>query len=176
MAKALDSSVVSVKVKLIKKQRQIAFIGHVSHQAPETLIFNRFAESWNNMKRDEFRSSPDDPIVKLKISDDECEQIKQFCRRKIQQTQMRGDYEELLELTITFLGDNCGAFRTCGAISYARFMSKAIYWLKFFLFRSQFKLAASELNCIRDKKFLSLNFILRSVTDARILLNALIRI
>ena len=35
------------------------------------------------MKRDEFRSGHDDPIVKSKISDDECEQIKQFCRSKI---------------------------------------------------------------------------------------------
>ena len=80
MANELDSSVVSVITrKADEKQRQIAFIGHVSHQAPETLIFNRFAESWNNMKRDEFRSGHDDPIVKSKISDDECEQIKQFC-------------------------------------------------------------------------------------------------
>ena len=86
-----------------EEQRQIAFIGHVSHQAPDTLIFNRFAESWNIMKRDEFKSGRVDHIVKSKIPDDECEQIKLFCRSKIKQTQIRGDYEELLELTITFL-------------------------------------------------------------------------
>lgn len=118
--------------------------------APETLIFNRFAETWINIRRDQFNHGIDDPIVSSKITDDECKQINQFCRNQLEHTQIRGDYKELLELTITFLGDDGGAFRTCGATSHARFMSKAIYCLKIFLFRSQFNLTARELNSIRD--------------------------
>lgn len=55
-----------------------------------------------------------------------------------------------MELTITFLGDDGGTFRTCGATSHARFMSKAIYCLKIFLFRAQFNLTTREHNSIRD--------------------------
>ncbi|XP_043476309.1 uncharacterized protein LOC122507578 [Leptopilina heterotoma] len=118
--------------------------------APETLIFNRFADMWHNIEQGQFNYGIDDQIVTSKISDDECAEIKQFCRNQLQKSQIRGDYKELLELTITFLGENVGPFRTCGATSHARFMSKAIYCLKIFLFRDQFDLTARELNCIRD--------------------------
>lgn len=118
--------------------------------APETPIFNRFADKWHEIKRDQFNSALNDSIVRAKISNDECEDINQFCRNQLKHDQIRSDYKELLELTITFLGDDGGAFRTCGATSHARFMSKAIYCLKIFLFRDQFKLTAREHNAMRD--------------------------
>lgn len=123
---------------------------HGASSAPETQIFNRFADVWNNIKRDQINYGRDDAIVLSKISDDECEQIKQFCRNQLKYTQIRGDYKELLELTITFLGDDDGTFRTCSATSNARFMAKAIYFLKIFLFRDQFTLTTREYNSIRD--------------------------
>lgn len=121
-----------------------------SSSAPETPIFNRFADVWHKIKRDQFNSGLEDSIVSLKIPNDEREQIKQFCQNQFKNTQIRSDYKELLELTITFLGGDGGAFRTCGATSNARFMSKAIYCLKIFLFRGQFNLTKRELNSIRD--------------------------
>lgn len=75
-------------------------------------------------------------IVRSKISVEDCEDIQNFCREQLQHVQIRGDYKEFLELIITFLGGNGGAFRTCGATSHTRFMSKAIYCLKIFLFRT----------------------------------------
>lgn len=101
--------------------------------APETPIFNRFADKWHEIKRDQFNSALNDSIVRAKISDDECDQIKYFCKNQLKHDQIRGEYKELLELTITFLGDDDGAFRTCGATSHARFMSKAIYCMNFFV-------------------------------------------
>lgn len=121
-----------------------------STSAPETPIFNRFADAWHGINKDQFLPGLDDSIVRAKISDDESEQIKQFCRNQLKHDQIRGDYKELLELTITFCGDDGGAFRTCGATSHARFMSKAIYCLKIFLFRDQFHLTARELKALRD--------------------------
>ena len=49
-----------------------------------------------------------------------------------------------------FLEGGCGNFGTCGATSHARFMSKALYCLKMFLFRAQFKLTSREYAFIRD--------------------------
>lgn len=72
--------------------------------APETLIFNRFAKEWPTINQDQFNHSLEDPIVCSSISDDDCNQIKQFCQKQLQQTQIRGDYKELLELAFTFLG------------------------------------------------------------------------
>lgn len=118
--------------------------------APETPIFNRFADKWHEIKQNQFNSALNDSIVREKISKDECDEIKQFCRKQLKHKQIRSDYKELLELSLTFLGDDGGAFRTCGATSHARFMSKAIYCLKIFLYRDHFKLTAREHTAIRD--------------------------
>lgn len=117
---------------------------------PETLIFNRFAKQWPTFKQHQFQHGLEDQIVRSKISEEDSNQIKQFCQDQLQHTQIRSDYKELLELAIIFLGGDGGNFRTCGATSNARFMAKAIYCLKIFLFRSQFNLTAKELNGIRD--------------------------
>lgn len=118
--------------------------------APETLIFNRFADQWHEINQTQFKSGLNDSIVCSNIPRNEREQIMQFCQNQLKHTQIRSDYKELVELTINFLGGDGGTFRTCGATSHARFMSKAIYCLKIFLFRGQFTLTKSELKNIRD--------------------------
>lgn len=56
-----------------------------------------------------------------------------------------------LELVLTFLGGDGGAFRACGGTSHARFMSKCIYSLKMFLFREHFKpFTKNQLKSIRE--------------------------
>lgn len=59
----------------------------------------------------------------------------------------------MLELSSIFLGvipkDNF-TFKHPGAMSHARWMSKAIYCLKIFIFREQFKLSTRELNSLRQ--------------------------
>lgn len=57
--------------------------------------------------------------------------------------QPRGDYQEFLELAFIFLGGipvKGISFKAPGAMHHARFMSKAIYCLKMFLFRKQLEL------------------------------------
>lgn len=123
---------------------------HGKTSAPETLLFNRFANEWEIIKHNQINFGFNDATVQSKITAEQCEQIKVFCRQQLQRKQIRDDYKELLELALTFLGDKCGNFRTCGATSHARFMSKCIYCIKIYLFRDHFKLTMNELNCVRD--------------------------
>ena len=61
----------------------------------------------------------------------------------------REDYRELLELTILFLGEKPKEnyhMRQPGAIHHARWMAKALYSLKIFIFRHEFKLTKKEYN------------------------------
>lgn len=72
---------------------------------------------------------------------------------QLQQYQPRDDYKELLELTIIILGQtppNGIFFKVPGPIHHARWMAKAIYSLKIFLFRNEFKLTLKENNAFRD--------------------------
>ena len=59
----------------------------------------------------------------------------------------RDDYEEFLQLALIFLGGTPSGgikYRAPGAIHHARWMAKAIYSFKIFLFRDQFKLTKKE--------------------------------
>ncbi|XP_044575051.1 uncharacterized protein LOC123258862 [Cotesia glomerata] len=68
-------------------------------------------------------------------------------------SQPRGDYKELLELGFIFLGAEPPSgiiFKQPGAVHHARWMAKAIYSLKIFVFRNQFKLSNSEMKGVRQ--------------------------
>lgn len=67
--------------------------------------------------------------------------------------QPRDDYKELLQLPLIFLGDvteNGGKFKQPGAMHHARWLSKALYSLKVWMFRGQFKLSAKEEKGLRS--------------------------
>lgn len=67
-----------------------------------------------------------DSIVKKTLSNISCEIIG-FCKNKLKEYIVRGDYKELLKLTLIFLGDSSDSgnitFRRPGAMHHARFMS-----------------------------------------------------
>lgn len=71
----------------------------------------------------------------------------------LQNKNVRNDYRELLELIVIFLGGRSmegKSFRALGPIHHARWMAKAIYSLKIFLFRDQFHLTSQEKSGLRD--------------------------
>lgn len=121
-----------------------------STSAPEVSIFERFAKSWPNLKKDLYRSGNEDAIVCLAISPADHENCKKFCTHQLTKSLNREDYKELLQLVLMFLGAERYNFRTPGPTSHARWMSKAIYSLKIFLFRDQFSLTKTESNGLRD--------------------------
>lgn len=61
-----------------------------------------------------------------------------------QKSHVRADYAEFLQLAVIFLGgepEKKIKFKTPGAVSRARWMNKAIYALKIWMFRSQFEMS-----------------------------------
>jgi hypothetical protein len=74
-------------------------------------------------------------------------------KNQLRQFQPQDDYKKLLKLTILFLGEkpqNGIFFKVPGSVNHARWMAKALYTLKIFLFRNEFKLTLNEHNAFRD--------------------------
>ncbi|GBN00093.1 hypothetical protein AVEN_170230-1 [Araneus ventricosus] len=66
---------------------------------------------------------------------------------------LKNDYQELVELCIVFIGRNSDStikIGPPGALHHARWMAKAIYSFKIFLFRQQLSLKMSELNGLKN--------------------------
>lgn len=90
-------------------------------------------------------------IPKLQNSVEFCDEMLEFCGQQVKTDIHRNDYRELLDLVAVFLdGGNQDFFKKPGATHHARWMAKAIYTLKIFLFRNQFKFEEGELDGIRD--------------------------
>lgn len=122
---------------------------HSSTSAPEVPIFERFSKSWHYYQ-ELFAKGTDDEVVCSKIDSTERKKIVEFCNDQLTKSHSREDYKEMIQLALLFLGEGNFNFKAPGATSHARWMSKAIYCLKIFLFRGQFKLTKKEENGIRD--------------------------
>lgn len=119
-------------------------------KAPDVPFFQRFAKAWPDINQTNFQSGLEDESIRMVITNDECEDIKSFCFVKLTEKQPRSDYREFLKLVLVFLGEDAGDFRAPGPTSNARWMAKAIYCLKMFLFRNEYKLTPREVNSLRD--------------------------
>ena len=114
---------------------------------PDVQIFKRFQKHWEYIDRADFKPADGDDITDIK--DDTID----FAIKHLECFQPRDDYKEFLELVIIFLGGSPPRgvhFMAPGAIHHARWMAKALYALKIYLFREQFKLTAYETRGIRD--------------------------
>lgn len=103
-------------------------------------IFSKFKKEWKTFDQKKF-----EPGIKSKrvvtILKNSINELTQFCSAQIGKNFDRADHKELLQLTLLFLGDGTDAqFRIPGAMHHARWLSKAIYCLKMYLFRSQFNI------------------------------------
>ena len=119
---------------------------------PDVMIFKRFQETWPNINTAHFENGCEDTFVRTAIQDIRDDTVA-FCLKCLNSLQDRDDYKELLELTIIFLGvlpPRGIVFKYPGAFHHARWMSKAIYCLKIFMFRKQFHLTVTEENAVRD--------------------------
>jgi hypothetical protein len=115
-------------------------------KAPEILIFKRFKEQWAYIDQDRFNDAFSDDYASTQLADVRVEAIA-FCERQLEDHQPRDDYRELLQLMLTFLGKSSSdkvTLRSPGPMHQARWMAKAIYSIKVWLFRSQFKLTNRE--------------------------------
>lgn len=119
---------------------------------PEIQLFKRFQIEWNKMDLTKFSCGVEDDEVKIILNDVICN-VKTFCSNELKQNYSRDDYKEFLELALIFLGGDEQSkitFKTPGAIHHARWLAKALYSFKIYLFRKQFKLTKTEEKGLRD--------------------------
>ena len=115
-------------------------------KAPEVIIFKRFQGQWSSIDQETYENAFSDDVASAELSDIKDDVIA-FCEQQLQDHQPRNDYRELLKLMLIFLGrtpPNWKNFQAPGAMHQARWMAKAIYSIKVWLFRSQFKLTSRE--------------------------------
>ncbi|CAH1102939.1 unnamed protein product [Psylliodes chrysocephalus] len=70
-----------------------------------------------------------------------------------QVAQPRNDYKELLDLSLIFLDglpEGTASFKCPGLMHHTRWMAKAIYSLKIFMFRDQFSFSKREIDSLRQ--------------------------
>lgn len=107
---------------------------------PDVPLFREFGCSWKSIDKTKYELGISDTFLKESLQDVR-EQILDFCAEYLKKDLIRSDYKEFLELINIFLGGQSlsgATFHPPGAIHHARWMAKAIYCLKMFIFRKQF--------------------------------------
>lgn len=126
---------------------------------PEPTIFGRFKDAWPTIDKELYSSGMGDQEVAKHLNPAIIDEIKEFCLTELYSKQPRDDYREFLELTILFVGgeipntrkrNTVRTFAPPAGCSNARWMMKAIYSLKIYLFRSQFTMSLQQLEGIRE--------------------------
>ena len=121
---------------------------------PDVAIFKRFQQSWSYIAQNCYDSGDQHQLVSHAVADTK-DAVVEFVLGQLSdgKTQPRDDYRELLELTLIFLGvtpPRGVKFMAPGAFHQARWLSKAIYSIKIWLFRNQFSLTIREEKGLRD--------------------------
>jgi hypothetical protein len=118
---------------------------------PDVALFKRFQKIWPHIDQTAYEVASDD-MFDMHTSALR-EEIVKFCKTALEGSHQREDYEEFLKLCLIFLGGERGArvsFRAPGAFHHARWMAKAIYSIKIFLFQKQFSLTAKEKHGVKE--------------------------
>lgn len=106
-------------------------------------IFKPLIEKWETIKQNGFKYEPVDND--LLNSSDELRQLVEESKQALlihaRNKNVRHDYAEITDLCLKFLGiQTQTSFKVVGAVDNARWMNKAIYPLKMFLFRYELDL------------------------------------
>lgn len=114
-------------------------------------LFQKFQTAFDSFDRSNFKTLMSDSRLKHLI-DPYKNEIVEFCYHQLKNTrQPRGDYKELLELSLIILGESPPRgikILRPGALHRARWMCRLIYCLKIYLFRHKFKMTNAELKGI----------------------------
>lgn len=105
---------------------------------PNVPIFERFRNAWNDIDLSNYSIGIEDVAVK---------------QSTLEAAHPRSDYKELLSLAKIFIAKvppKFIKFKAPGACHHARWMAKAIYSLKLFLFRKEFKLTVKETKSLAE--------------------------
>jgi hypothetical protein len=118
---------------------------------PQTELFKRFQKQWSSINHSDIAAASDDLFQHPVLSGMRQEML-DYLPNALETQQPRDDYQELLHLSLLFLGGCCPnkAIRAPGPTHHARWMGRGIYALKLFLFRAQFQMTARQLSNITD--------------------------
>jgi hypothetical protein len=117
-----------------------------SSSGPEVGLFIRFQNKWESIDKTKFTPASEALFTSEALLQRR-QQLQVYYQGAMQQQQPRDDYMELLNMCVVFLGGpdkSSVKFRAPGATNHARWMAKAIYCLKLYMFQDQFKLTKSE--------------------------------
>jgi len=119
---------------------------HDVSQSPKLELFLHFKDIWPRIDKTSFSTAMKDESMSSIIAPWK-DGVIEFAVNQLQKYQPRDDYGELLELSIIFLGGlppRGVHFRYPGAMHRARWMARAIYSLKMWLFRNQYESLQAE--------------------------------
>lgn len=119
---------------------------------PEIMIFKRFKSYWAKINQKDFKTAMSEPST-WNCVQTVAKDIIAFAENQLKQFQPRDDYKELLHLIIIFLGgipESGISFKAPAGMHRARWMAKAIYALKMFLFKHQLKITIKQAKAVTD--------------------------
>ena len=117
-----------------------------SSSGPETQIFKRFQQQWQDNDNGEFAPANTDTSVEVQIASC-CNSIVNFICHQLEFQLPRNDYKEFLELSLTYLGEiptHGIHFQALRATHRNRWMAKVIFSIKWWLFCRQFIMTHAE--------------------------------
>lgn len=114
-------------------------------------MFKTFQENWDDIDVERYKAGTRDRYVKEKLRNENLEIFKVWIRDQLKKHICRHDYRELLELCLLFLGESIPhserrsvTFHRPGPMHHARWMAKALYCLKMYMFRDQIHLSEAQ--------------------------------
>ena len=124
-----------------------------SSTGPAVKMFQNFRTQWHQIDQERYLTCASDNFVQMNV-DWLRQETLEYLQNALHEKQPRDDYRELIELSIIFLDDKPPQdkvkFKAPGAMHNARWMSKAIYCLKIWMFRDQFNLTPEQCLGLRD--------------------------
>uniref|UniRef100_A0A6V7II93 Uncharacterized protein n=1 Tax=Bracon brevicornis TaxID=1563983 RepID=A0A6V7II93_9HYME len=118
---------------------------------PNVAIFKQFQVKWMEIDTREYETGLSDEIIRTVVN--EKNDIKNFISEQLEIRHPRGDYGEFLGLSYIFLDGvppRGVEFTAPGAIHHVRWLVKAIYSLKAFIFREQLILKKDQIEETRQ--------------------------
>ena len=133
-------------------------------RGPDITLFQTFRDCWPHFNFTQYLTAADDASTATDIHP-WANSVIQHAQELLKQKHPRDDYKELLQLTIIFLGGvpsghQVPTFRAPGAVHRARWMARAIYCFKIWMFQGQFsdfltKRASSSRSTCRTERLFS---------------------
>ena len=128
----------------------------VPYRNPEVLMFKCFKQKWSSLCPAQFEPITTDQqsVAILDANKDLANETLSLCFNCLKENSYsQNGYQELMELVAICLEEKSARgirFMAPGPVHRARWMHKAIYCLKIFLFRSQLSLSEGEMISLRE--------------------------